>query len=187
MRRKVVPALTVRQEPRLRLLVRQVQALVRSIELDPMRAVHRLARDRFEELERVGDRLNQTVILGRERGLADEIEIPVLRVMQIREPAVDQRANEVQRQRRALVGAQHELRIGLAIGERERTAIDQVAPVARQRLAVAGFEIGAARLRVLAGHAADANDRLLQSHEHDERHLQQDLDLLHDVFRRTLV
>ena len=177
----------MRQEPRLRLLVRQLQPLVRREELDAVRLVHRLAADRLEELERIGHRLHELVVLGRERGLADEREIPVLGVVQIREPAVDQRAHEVQRQRRALVAAQHQRRIRLAIGGRERRPVDRVAAVARQRHAVLRLVVGAARLRVLAGHAADANDRLLEPHEHHERHLQQDLQLLHDVVRRALV
>ena len=95
-RRQVVPALPVRQEPRLRLLVRQLQPLVRREELDAMRFVHRLAADGLEELERIGHRLHELVVVRRERGLADEREVPVLGMMQIREPAVDQRAHEVQ-------------------------------------------------------------------------------------------
>ena len=152
-----------------------------------MRLVHRLAADRFEELERVGHRLHELVILGRERRFADEREVPVLGMVQVREPAVDQRAHEIQRQRGALVAAQHQRRIRLAIGRRERRPIDRVAAIARQRHAVLRLVVGAARLRVLAGHAADADDRLLEPHEHHERHLQQDLELLHDVVRRALV
>ena len=37
----------------------------------------------------------------------EEAEVPVLGVVQVGEPAVDQRADEVERQRRALVAAQH--------------------------------------------------------------------------------
>ena len=186
-RRQVVPALPVRQEPRLRLLVRQLQTLVRGEELDAMRFVHRLAADGLEELERIGHRLHELVVVRRERGLADEREVPVLGVMQVREPAVDQRPHEVQRQRRALVAAQHQGRVRLAIGRRERRPVDRVAAVARQRHAVLRLLVGAARLRVLARHAADADDRLLQPDEHHERHLQQDLQLLHDVVGRALV
>jgi hypothetical protein len=39
----------------------------------------------------------------------------------------------------------------------------------------------------LTGHAADANHRFLESIDHDEAHLQQDLELVHDIFRRALV
>jgi len=63
-RRQVVPMAAMLQEPRLRLLVWQMQSLVRRVELDSMRAVHRLTRDRFEKLERVGDRLHQRVVVG---------------------------------------------------------------------------------------------------------------------------
>ncbi len=46
----------------------------------------------------------------RERRVAHEAEVPVLRVVQVGEAAVDQRAHEVERQRRALVAAQQQLR-----------------------------------------------------------------------------
>jgi hypothetical protein len=61
-----------------------------------------------------------------------------------------------------------------------------MSPRARQRNSVLRLEVGAARLRVLARHAADSDDRLLEPDEHHERHLQQDLELLHDVVRRAL-
>src|SRR5690606_24628690 len=70
---------------------------------------------------------------------------------------------------------------------REAAAIDHVAAVARQGDAVAGLEISAARLRVLSGEPADADHGLLQADEHHERHLQQNLELLHYVLGRALV
>ena len=48
------------------------------------------------------------------RRMAQEPQIPVFRMMQVGEPAIDQRAHEIQRQRRALVAAQQQLRIRLA-------------------------------------------------------------------------
>ena len=120
-------------------------------------------------------------------GLLHETEIPVLGVVQIREPAVDQRPHEVQRQRGALVTAQHQSRIGLAVDGREARPVDRVAAVTRQRHAVSRLVVGAARLRVLACHSADSDDRLLEPDEHHERHLQQNLQFLHDVVGRAFV
>ena len=107
--------------------------------------------------------------------------------MQVGETAVDQRPDEIQRQGRPSVGPQHDLGIRLAVGRGEPGAVDQVAPVAWQRFPVPRLVIGAAGLGVLSGHAADADDRLAQADEHDERHLQQDLDFLDNVVRSALV
>ena len=43
-----------------------------------------------------------------ERRMVHEAEVPVLRVVQVGEAAVDQRAHEIQRERGALVAAQQQ-------------------------------------------------------------------------------
>ena len=48
--------------------------------------------------------------------MLDEREVPILWVMQVREPTVDEAANEIEREGRTLVRAQHQLRIVRAIG-----------------------------------------------------------------------
>ena len=60
-------------------------------EVDAVRFVHRLAADGLEELERIADRLHERWYSSRERRVPHEVEVPVLRVMQVGEPAVDQR------------------------------------------------------------------------------------------------
>ena len=85
-----------------------------------------------------------------ERRVLHEAEVPVLRVMQVGEAAVEQRAHEVQRERRALVAAQQQLRIRLARLGGELGTIDEVAAERRQRDAVARLGVGRARLGVLA-------------------------------------
>ena len=102
------------------------------------------------------------VVLVGERRVLHQVEVPVLRVVQVGEAAVDQRADEVQGERGALVAAQQQLGIGRAVGGREARAVDDVAAVGRQRDAVPRLEVGAARLGVLAGEAADADHRLLE-------------------------
>jgi hypothetical protein len=52
--------------------------------------------------------------------------------MQIGEAAVDQRADEIDGERRAFVAAQQQLRIRLARGGGEVGAVDDVATVGRQ-------------------------------------------------------
>ena len=60
-------------------------------------------------------------------------EVPVLGVVQVGEAAVDQGADEVEGERRALVAAQQAVGIGGARLRRERRAVDEVAAVGGQR------------------------------------------------------
>ena len=120
------------------------------------------------------------------RRMIHEAEIPVLRVMQVGETAVAQRADEIQRERGAFVAAQQQRRIRLARLGGELGTIDEIAAERRQRDAVARLGVGRSGFGVLAGHAADANDRLLESVQQHETHLQQDLELLRDLVRFAL-
>ncbi len=113
--------------------------------------------------------------------MAHEAQIPVLGVMQIGESAVDQRAHEIERQRRALVAAQQQLRIGAARLGGELGPIDDIAAIGRQRHAVARLGIRRARLGILAGHAAHAHHRPLHARQQHQAHLQQHLELLGDA------
>ena len=115
--------------------------------------------------------------------MVDEAEVPVLRMVQVGEAAVDQRAHEVECERRALVTAQQQFRVGGTRLGGELRAVHQVAAIARQRDAAARLGIGRARLGVLPGHASDADDRLLQPVQQHQAHLQQDLQLLGDGVR----
>ncbi len=165
----------------------QVQAFVSGVDVRPLRHVKLASRHGLEEVERIGNRSDDRVIFVGSRRVADPAQIPVFRVMQVGKAAVDQRADEVQRQGSALVAAQYHLRIRYAVVGRETAPIDEVTAKARQRLAVARLGIGRARLGVLACHAADAHDRLLEPVDHDQAHLQQDLQLVDDVLGRALV
>ena len=104
-------------------------------------------------------------------------EIPFLGMMQIGEAAVDQRADEVEGERAALVAAQQQHRIGRARFAREIRAIHIVAAKARQLDAIAHFVCGAPRLGILACKAADSGDALAGAVHKHEAHLQQDLEL----------
>ena len=63
---------------------------------------------------------------------------------------------------------------------REVGAVDHVAEVARADDALARLDRLAARLGVLPGEAAHADDRALALVDHDERHLEEDLQLVGD-------
>src|SRR5688572_27569024 len=179
-RRQVVPALPALEIAGLRLLVKEVQSFVARIEARLRRLVHGRARDRGVEVERVRNRVDDLPVGILELGVLEKPEVPILRVMHVREPAVDQRSHEVERQRGALVATQEQLRVRFAIGRGERGPIDQVAAIARQGDAIARFRVRRARLCELAGDAADANQRLLESMQQHDAHLQQDLELARD-------
>ena len=182
--RQVVPALAMRQEPCLRLLVGQVQPLVGGVEIHTA-SMQRITGHRLEEPERVGHGFDELVVLVRHRRLADELQVPVLRMMKICKTAIDQRTDEIERQRRALVGPQHEAGIGFTVLCGERAAVDEIASITRQRDSITRLEIRTARLGVLARHPPDPDDRLAQAHHQHQRHLQQDLELLNGIVRRA--
>ena len=70
---------------------------------------------------------------------------------------------------------------------REGGAIDQVAAIAGQRHAVAGFGLGRARLGILAGKTPDADHPLVAAVNQDQAHLQQDLQLVGDRLGAAVV
>ena len=165
----------------LRLLRQQVQPFMAGIEINAGGRVHPLPAHGLEEFERLGDGIDDLLIGVAQRRVTQEAQIPVLRVVQIREPAVDQRTHEIQGERGALVAAQQQFRIRFALRRAESRPVDIVAAVARQGDAVAGLGIGRARLGILAGKAADTNNRLLQALQQHQAHLQQDLQASGDV------
>jgi len=76
------------------------------VEVDQRRLVHRMPAHAFEEIQRIADRFDDALIGVLERRLVHETEVPVLRVVQVGEAALHQRAHEIQGKRRALVAAQ---------------------------------------------------------------------------------
>jgi hypothetical protein len=181
--REVVPAGPFRGGAGLRLLVGQQQRLMAGVEIDPTRVPGRLARDGLHEVQRAADFGDHPTVLRRGRRQVHELEVPVLRVVKVCETAVDQGADEVQRQRRARVTTQHVDRIRGARFGGELGPVDQVAAVRGERHAVTRLEVGGARLGVLAREAPDTGDATLQPVHQHQAHLQQDLELVGDDLR----
>ena len=75
-----------------------------------------------------------------------------------------------------MVGLQQTLRVRHATLRVEVDAIDDIAPVSRQRHAIDGFVTGRAGLGELAGHAPYLDHRTAGREGHDDRHLQQHLE-----------
>ena len=114
-------------------------------------------------------------------------EVPVFRVVQVGEAAIDEGSHEIHRHRRARVAADQALRVRSACLRIEGGGIDEITAVTRQCHAVASLAVRRTRLGVLAGEAADAHDGELESvHEH-EAHLQHDLEPVRDQRRGAVV
>jgi hypothetical protein len=179
-RGEVVPALPARHLAGLGLLVGQVHRIMAREEIDASDVADARPGQRLQEPERLAQRFHHSLVLRGSRRVLHETEVPVFRMVQVGKAAVDQTANEVERQRRALIAAKHELRIGLALLGREADGVDQVTAVARQRDVAPRLDIVGARLGVLAGEAAHANDGLVRSVNQHQAHLEEDLELAGD-------
>src|SRR2546423_5003679 len=84
---QVVPAVLAGNETCLGLLVQQVQPLVAAVEVDQPRLMNRGAAHPFEEIERVGNRSDDTLIRVLQRRVLDETQVPVLWMVQVGETA----------------------------------------------------------------------------------------------------
>ena len=73
------------------------------------------AGDILHEVHGFDHAMRHAVILVGESGMLGEIEVPVLGMVEVGEPAFDQGADKIQGQGRAFVGAQQKLRIGPAV------------------------------------------------------------------------
>ena len=137
--------------------------------------------DRAHEVDGLADGVDDLLVLGAVPGAAGERQVPVLGVVQVGEPAVGEGADEVERERGALVAAQHQLGIGLPILAGEGEAVDQVPAIRRQRDLAAPLEVGGARLGILPGDATDPHHLLARAVDQDQAHLHEDLQLGRDA------
>jgi len=106
---------------------------------------------------------------------------------QVGKTAVDQSADVVQRHRGVFVASQQKPRVGRAGFGGEGGAIDQIAAVARQRDAVAGFGGCGTRFGILTGESAHANHSLIASEDEDQAHLEQDFQFTGNGVRPAVV
>ena len=181
---EVVPALLAFDVTRLRLLVGHEQTFMRREEVhrgDFVRCA--AAAHPFKKVQRVADGVDDLLVLLDQRRMLHEPEVPVPRVMQIGEAAVTQRAHKIERERGAFVAAQQQCGIRLACLGGELGTIHEIATERGQRDAIARLGIRRSGFGVLARHAADTNDGLLETVQQHEAHLQEDLELLRDLVR----
>ncbi len=131
----------------------------------------------------VDARAELVILLGQQR-VGDEIEVPLVHLMQVGETALGEGTQQVQAGSGLVVGLQQALRIGYTALGVEVDAIDDVAAVRRQRNAVDGFITCRAWLGELTGHASDLHHRAAGSEGHDDCHLQQHFEGVANLGRR---
>jgi hypothetical protein len=106
----------------------------------------------------------------------DEIQVPLMHLMQVGKTALGEGAQQVQGGGGLVIGLQQTIRVRHAALFVETDAVDDVAAIGRQGDAIDGFVVGGARLGELPGHAPDLDHRATGGEGHDNRHLQQHLE-----------
>ncbi len=130
------------------------QGLVADVEVDAVELVG-VGADRLHERHRPVDLERHRLVALAGDGVGDEVGVPGVHLAEVGVAARDERADHAQRGGRRPVHLEQPGRVGHARLGGEVEAVDRVAAVGRQGDAVAGLEVGGARLRVLAGEAAE--------------------------------
>ena len=134
----------------------------------------------LHEGQRLGNPVGQFQITLRRARI--DIEQPLMHAAEAGVAAVGQRANEIQRRGGMAERLDQPCRIGHARGGRELRAVDDVAAIARQLLAVLLLGRRRARLGELPGDAADLHHRhgrgIGQHHRHLQEHAQEVADVV---------
>ena len=164
-------------------LVLEQERLVAGVELDAVRRPELVEVDadgRHEgdgAVDLAGDLL---VALAGRRAL-DEVLVPQVYGTQVGVAAGRERAHQVERRGRGVVGAQQSTGVGGAGLEGAGQVVDRVAAVGRQLHAVDLLDAARAGLGVLPGDAADLDHGHAGAVGQDRSHLQQGLDLVADL------
>ncbi len=132
------------------------------------------------------DAPGQLAVLVGKRRVGDEVQVPLVHLMQIGKPALCERAQQVQGGGGLVVSLDQALRVRHSAFFVETDAVDDVTPISRERHAIDDFVIGRARLGKLPSHASDLDHRAARSEGHDDRHLQQHLEGVANLRRRKL-
>ena len=163
-------------------LVVQQQGLVAGVELHPLERLE-VGAAGGHELDGAVDVPGQGLVAGVGRVLGEAL-VPLVHQAQVREAALGEGADQVQRGGGGVVGLEHPAGVVGAGLRREVVAVDDVAAVGRQGDAVAGLVVGGAGLGELAGHAAHLDDGHRRAVGEHDGHLQDGLDAGADLVRR---
>jgi hypothetical protein len=166
------------------LLVAEQQRLVAGVELGALELGMALEIEPagLHEAEGLGDAIGQLLVVVRLRRILDEAERPLPHIGEIGVAAVGECAQQVQGRGGVAKGLDLPCRIGTAGLLGEFDAVDDVAAIARQLLAVPLLGRRGARLGELAGDAADLHHRqgggIGEHHRHLQEHAQEVADVV---------
>ena len=167
-----------------RLLVTEQQRLVAGVELGALELGMALEVEPagLHEAERLGDAVGELLVVVRLGRVLDEAERPLPHIGEVGVAAVHEGAQQVQRRGGMAEGLDLPRRIGPARLVGELDAVDDVAAIARQLLAVLLLRRRGARLGELAGDAADLHHRqgggIGEHHRHLQEHAQEVADIV---------
>ena len=172
-----------RVRARERLLVLEQQPLVARPDVDLVQACARVEvdPDRLHEPQRALDLAGERLVaLARRRARRRTRGSRCARCVEVREAALRERAQQVQRRRGLVVALDEPLGIGDARLGRRLVRVDDVPAEGRELDAVDDLGRAGARLRELPGDAPDLDHRERRAVGQHRRHLQQHLQLLAD-------
>ena len=126
----------------------------------------------FHELQRLANSRGQFFVFFALRAIADKIQGPTMHLMEVREPALCECAQQVQRRGGLVISLDHAARIRLTRFRQELYIVDDVATIARQFLIALFLGRLGTRLRELSGHPANFHHRARRREGQNDRHLQ---------------
>ena len=132
------------------------------------------------------DTVGQVAVLFRQRRVGDEVQVPLVHLVQVGKTTLGKGAQQVQGGSGLMVGLQQAVRVRYPAFFVEADAVDDVPPIGRQGHAIDGFVVGRARLGELPCHPADLDHRTAGGKGHDDGHLQQHFEGVANLRRRKL-
>ena len=149
------------------------------VELDALQLIE-VRSGGLHELDGAVDLARETFV-ALVRRVGGEAVVPAVHLAQVGEPALRERAHQVQRRRGRVVALDQASRVGSAALGSEVVAVDDVTAVGRQRQLAAGLRVAGARLGELPRHASHLHDGHRRAVSEDDSHLQQRLDAAADL------
>ena len=181
---QVVELRTARNQTRLRLFVIQMKPFVRAVERRA-RQIANASDGNFHKANRVGNGVDELLVILVLLGQVEEIEIPQFRMVHVGKPAVNQTANEVHRHGGMPVAVQQQFRIAASGFRREFRVVNHVSAIGGQRNAVARFPFFGTGFGVLTAKTSNADNLLLASVGENQTHFEQNLQLAGNLRART--
>ena len=150
------------------------------VELDALQLIE-IGSGRHHELDRTVDVTSEQFV-ARVRGIARETLIPTVHLPEVGEPTLGERAHQIQRGCRGVVPLHQAARVGGSRFRGEVVAVDDIAPIRRKSHSAARLVVTRAGFRELPRHPPHLDDRSRSAVGQNNRHLQDGLDAVTDLF-----